>query len=392
MARVDVIVLGVGAVGSAVLYHLARRGRSVLGIDRWAPPHPFGSSHGETRITRTAIGEGVEYAPLARRSHELWREIEAATGETLMVQCGCLVIAAAGVSPLRGITQFLANMKTAADHHAIPNQVLGSGAAIRARFPQFAVRDGEQAFLDESGGYLFPEACIRAQLLLARRHGAALRTNTTVTRFAASPNEVRVETDDGEVHTADRLVIAAGAWMPRLLRPLLGGALYVTRQVLTWFEIGRNADRFSPARCPVFIWQASGPSRGRSDIYGFPLVGGADAGVKVAHEEDHGPTDPEGVDRAVASDEIAHVYATYVEPFLPDLGPRCIKTDVCLYTRAEGARFIIDTHPEHDRVMFVSACSGHGFKHSAAIGEALADILSDRQPQVSLEPFRLAAA
>jgi sarcosine oxidase len=389
MAKADVIVLGVGAIGSAALHHLARRGRSVVGIDRYAPPHPFGSSHGETRITRTAIGEGIEYAPLALRSHALWRELERATGETLMVQCGCLVITGRAASAIRGVTDFLGNMQAAAGRHDIPHRLFDSGAAIRGRFPQFAARDDERAFLDESGGYLFPEACIRAQIALARQHGAALRTNMTVTRFIASPSGVRVESDNGQSFEAERLLITAGAWLPGLLGPAFKDLFRVTRQVLAWFEIRSRAERFSASRFPVFIWQVSGNPEIRSDIYGFPLIGDAGAALKIAHEEDDGEVDPDRVVRTVGADEIQRAYATYVAPFFPEVGPRCIKTDVCLYTRAAGARFVIDTHPEHERIMFASACSGHGFKHSAAIGEALADILSDRDPQVDLARFRL---
>jgi sarcosine oxidase len=389
MARLDVIVLGVGAIGSAALYHLARRGRSVLGIDRHSPPHMFGSSHGETRITRTAIGEGVEYSALALRSHALWRDLERATGETLMMQCGCLVIAGHEASPIRGVIDFLGNMQAAARQHGIPHRLFESGAEIRSRFPQFAVRDDERAFLDESGGCLFPEACIRAQLTLARQHGAALKTDTTVTRFTTSASGVRVECADGQSYEADRLLIAAGAWLPRLLGPPFQDMLRVTRQVLTWFEIRSRVELFSASRCPVFIWQVSGDAAIRSDIYGFPLIGDAGAGLKIAHEEDDDEVDPDHLERMVRADEIAHVYATYVAPFFPDVGPRCIKTDICLYTRSPGARFVIDAHPEHPRILFASACSGHGFKHAPAIGEALADALCGQEPQVDLRPFRL---
>ncbi len=392
MARVDVIVLGVGAIGSAALYHLARRGRSVLGIDRHSPPHMFGSSHGETRITRTAIGEGVEYAPLALRSHALWRDLERASGETLMVQCGCLVITGREASPIRGVVDFVGNMEAAARQHGIPHRLFESGAAIRGRFPQFAVRDDERAFLDESGGYLLPEACIRAQLALAQQHGAALKTNTTVTRFATSASGVRIECADGQTCEADQLLIAAGAWLPRLLGPRFKGMFGVSRQVLTWFEIRSRAELFSTSRCPVFIWQVSGGAAIRSDIYGFPLIGDAGAGLKIAHEEDDGEVDPDTVQRTVEPGEIAHVYATYIQPFFPDVGPRCIKTDVCLYTRAPGARFVIDAHPEHERILFASACSGHGFKHAPAIGEALADVLSGQPPKVDLGAFGLGAS
>jgi sarcosine oxidase len=388
MPRFDVIVLGLGAVGSAAAYQLARRGKSVLGIDRFAPPHKLGSSHGETRITRVAIGEGVEFSPLALRSHELWREIEATTGERLMVQCGCLVISGhPGKASAHGVDHFVENMQAAAQKYAIPHELFHSGADIRRRFPQFAARDVEKGFLDRWGGYLFPEACIRAQLQLAQQHGARLVTNTKVATFEASAKGARVESGSGDLFEADHLLITAGPWLPDLIGGALAGMLRVTRQVLHWFEIRHNAERFAAAaNSPVFIWEVDRAA----DVYGFPLIGGRDAGIKIAHEEDGGVVDPDAVTRTVGPEEVDYMYETYVAPFLPDLGPHSLKTEVCLYTKTSDSRFIIDTHPQHDRVMFASACSGHGFKHSAAIGEALAEILSEGRPtRVDLAPFRL---
>jgi sarcosine oxidase len=164
MARFDVIVIGLGAVGSAATFHLARNGRRVLGIDRARPPHKLGSSHGETRITRVAIGEGMEYTPLAIRSQELWRMIEDELGADgaapLLVPCGCLFVPGSG--GVHGVKDFLENIRTAADTYRIPHAVLGSGREIRERFPQFNVGDDDKAFLDQLGGYVRPEACIRA--------------------------------------------------------------------------------------------------------------------------------------------------------------------------------------------------------------------------------------
>jgi sarcosine oxidase len=387
MPRFDVIVLGLGAVGSAAAYQLARRGKSVLGIDRFDPPHKLGSSHGETRITRVAIGEGVEFSPLALRSHELWREIEAATGARLMVQCGCLVISGhPGKASAHGVDHFLDNMQAAAREYAIPHELFDSGAEIRQRFPQFAARDVEKAFLDRWGGYLFPEACVRAQLTLARQSGASLVTNTKVVSFLASANGVHVESERGDQFEADRLLISAGPWLPELVGGALTGMLRVTRQVLHWFEIRQNVERFSAANSPVFIWEVDRAA----DVYGFPQIGRRDAGIKIAHEEDGRVVDPDTVSRTVGPDEVDYMYETYVEPFLPDVGPRNLRTEVCLYTRTSDSRFVIDTHPEHDRVIFASACSGHGFKHSAAVGEALAEIISEgRSTKVDLAPFRL---
>lgn len=388
MTQFDAIVVGLGAFGSAALYHLANAGHRVLGIDRDHPPHNLGSSHGETRITRAAIGEGVEYSQLALRSNALWRALEAKSGEQLFVQCGCILISGPNAPQTHGVDGFFDNVRAAARAHDITLTEFANGAAIRARYPQFAAADAERGLFDPLGGYLFPERCISKQLELAEASGATLALGRVVVGYHEGSDGVSVSTDDGQVHTAAKLLITAGAWVPRLTGGALAGRAKVTRQVLHWFEITGRAERFAPAACPTYIWQVDRPSV----IYGFPLVGAASAGVKIAHEEDHGAVDPDTVLRTTTADESAYMYETYVRPFFPDLGPRCLRTEVCLYTRVEKARFVIDWRPGSERVLFASPCSGHGFKHSAAVGEALAEVLiSGTASQVDLSPFSLGA-
>ena len=390
--KYDCIVIGLGAMGSATTYQLAKSGASVLGIDKFSPPHNFGSSHGDTRVTRAAIGEGVEYSELALRSHALWRELEVATGKRLFLRNGCLTISGTDAVVMHDVDDFFANIATAAKRYDIPHQVFDTPADIRARYPQFAVKVGDRAILDEEAGTLFPEACIAAQLELAERAGASILRNTRVNGIEPRTSGVDVSTADGQRFTADRVVIAAGAWLPPFVARDIARHFTVTRQVLHWFEIKTNPDRFRPENCPVFIWQVPQSAAVQSSIYGFPLNGDPSLGVKVSHEESGGTTDPDQVNRTVdQATEVDHVYRTYIEPFLPDLGPRCLRTETCMYTRVDRSRFIIDSDPRSERITFVSACSGHGFKHSAAIGEALAQQLTGgRAAHVDMEPFRLA--
>src|SRR4051812_7788184 len=255
MRAFDVIVVGLGAVGSAAAHHLARRGASVLGIDRFSPPHCRGSSHGETRITRAAVGEGDVYSPLALRSHALWRAMERGNGPQLVVRCGCLTISGPDSTATHGVGDFLANIRRAATAHRIPHETFADGTEIRRRFPQFDVADTEEGFLDQDGGYLFPERCIAAQLQLARRYGATLMTNRKVVAWQRAARGVTVRTATGDTFHADRVLIAAGAWLPGLIGSRVSGRLTVTRQVLHWFEIRTNPERFAPDKCPVFIWE-----------------------------------------------------------------------------------------------------------------------------------------
>ena len=392
MLKFDCIVVGLGAMGSATAYQLAKAGAKVLGIDKFSPPHAFGSSHGDTRVTRAAIGEGVEYSQLALRSHALWRDIEAQTGRTLFQRNGCLTISGTDAVVMHDVDDFFANIGEAALRYTIPHRTFETPEAIRARYPQFAVKAGDHAILDEEAGTLFPEACIAAQLELAARAGATLLRDTAVARIDPLARGIEIVTMDGQRYLADKVLIAAGAWLPRFVADELNRHFTVTRQVLHWFEIRSHPERFTPENCPVFIWQVPQSRDVHSSLYGFPLDGDPSLGVKVSHEESGGVTDPDFVDRAQSpQEEIDRVYRAYVAPFLPDLGPRCLRTETCLYTRVDRSRFIIDADPRDPRIGFVSACSGHGFKHSAAIGEALAQQMTQGgAAYVDLEPFRLA--
>jgi sarcosine oxidase len=383
----DTIVLGLGALGSAALHHLAGAGQKVLGIDRFAPPHPYGSTHGETRITRLAIGEGPEYTPLALRSHELWREIERETGTQLLTSCGGLILSNRGQRPvLHGVPDFFDTTVAAARQYGITHEILDAGE-IRRRFPQFDVQPHEHGYYEPEAGFLRVEACVRAQLDLARRQGAAVRVDEQVERFESTAASVTVITREG-TYTAGHLLIAAGAWLPGLVGPPLADVFRVTRQVLHWFEIRSAPELFAPGRFPVFIWEL--PDRPQP-IYGFPSVGtsGAAPSIKIATDQTLA-VDPDHVERSVTDGEIAEMYADYVAPYFPGLGPRSVRTAVCMYTEAPGGRFVIDRHPDHERVTFASACSGHGFKHSAALGEALAQRLTVGASRIDLEPFSLA--
>jgi sarcosine oxidase len=385
MAGYDIIIVGLGAAGAAAAYQAARRGARVLGIDRYDPPHNFGSSHGESRITRLAIGEGDAYTPLAMRSHEIWRGIEAETGAALLTQNGGLILSSAATSATTHVPGFFENTIAAAKRYGIAHEILDA-AAVRGRFPQFAVRDGERGYYEPEAGFLRPEACIRAELQLAVRHGAAIRRNERVTGFEAHSQSVTVATDKGR-YDAHSVILAAGPWLPELLDRTRARCFAVRRQVLFWFAPrGEGAD-FRPGACPVFIWELPDRTQG---IYGFPAIAGAAGGVKIATEQYATETTPDTVARTIAPDEAETMFDTYVGPYFPGLARRCLKAEICLYTVTRDAGFVIDRHPQSARVIVASPCSGHGFKHSAAVGEALAQWILDGKSRIDLEPFRFA--
>ena len=305
------IVVGLGAMGSATCRALAARGVPVLGIDRHEPPHPYGSTHGDTRITRLAIGEGAEYAPLVRRSHELWRELENQTGTALLTQCGGLVVAPAG-------SAFLARTRAVARRYGIRHENLDR-AELTQRFPMFAVDSRAEGYYEPEAGYVRPEAAVRVQLELARRDGAALRFGETVHAWSSGPDRVRVETSAG-AYEAERLVLCAGPWIPDLFAG--GRELFaVHRQLQYWFGIERGYPQLR--EMPVFMFDSGDDVSGFVHLhgfYGFPAIDGEGGGVKVATESYARTTAPDDRQHPATPSEIEEMYQRCIGPHLPWLG------------------------------------------------------------------------
>lgn len=365
----DAVVVGLGAVGSAALYQLAKRGARVLGIDRFAPPHAFGSSTGGTRIIRKAIGEGDEYVPLALRSYEIFRDVERESGERLLTVTGGLWISSPARQAETHVANFFDHTLAAARRFRIDHEILPP-AEIRRRFPQFAVRDNEVGYYEPDAGYLRPEACIRAQLGLARAHGAEVRVDSPVRSLEDLP-------------AARTVILAAGAWVRDFLPPRAAALFTVTRQVQYWFEVPGAVERFMAPNFPVWIWELQDR---RNVIYGFPAIEGA---VKVATEQYAvaSAAEPVAARLAVSDEERGSMHAALVAPYLPGVGPRCVNATSCLYTATPDFGFVLDRHPDRPDVIVASACSGHGFKHSAAVGEALAELALEGRSTLDLGRF-----
>jgi sarcosine oxidase len=380
----DVVVVGLGAVGSACLHRLAIQGARVVGIDRFHPPHDQGSTHGETRITRLAVGEGSAYAPLVRRSHEIWRELEAATGLSLLLQTGGLIMAPRAGTPLHhGSGDFVRRSIAVAEENAIPHEVLDADA-ISARFPQFVLNGDELALYEPSAGIVFAERCVAAQLDLARALGATTHLCEQVLRIDPLPSGVAVVTNHRTLHTP-KVILAAGPWLPGLAGGKLAQNAHVYRQTLHWFPVTDPAAYF-PDRFPIFIWLHGATAE--DFCYGFPSLPGTFV-LKAGTERYTAPIDPDNVDRVVTEPETDTIFRRHIAGRLRGVGPASTRSTTCLYTVTPDAGFIIDELPDHPEVLVASACSGHGFKHSAAIGELLASrALSTGAPAEG--PFSLA--
>jgi sarcosine oxidase len=328
----------------------------------------------------------MAFGPLAVRSHQIWPELEAATGERLMVNCGGVVIGPEDAANQDGVKpRFLARTLEVAEALGIEHEILDR-TALAARFPQFTgLRANDIAYFEPEAGFLYPEACIRAQLTMARRLGAITMINNAVTGIEQDGTRVVIATANARVEAAFA-VVSAGAWVARLLGAPFDRFLRPTRQVLHWFE-AKDPALYAPSRFPIFIRKSEQISH---DVYGFPTPEGT-TGVKIATEDHADYTDPDTLTRTVTPAEASTFYTQYLAGRFAGISSRVLRSKVCLYTEAPGVNFLIDRHPTMAGVQVISACSGHGFKHSAAIGEAVAERLF---PQgigaCDLSPFALA--
>jgi sarcosine oxidase len=369
----DAIVVGLGAMGSATLYHLARRGWRVLGLEQFTPSHTRGSSHGDSRIIRETYFEHPLYVPLVQRAHELWRDLEKRSGASLMTITGGLMIGPPDGTVVSG------TLRSAAEHN-LPHEVL-TPVEIGERFPAFTLAERLVAVFDPRAGFLDPEACNRAHIQLAREAGAETRFNEAVLDWIREGEGVRVTTASG-VYTADRLVLTAGPWNRGLL-PDLELPLTIERQAIFWLEPDGDPSAYDVARFPIYAYEY----RAGSICYGFPQL---PRGIKASVMHD-GQTvlDPDEVNRAVGQSEVNPLRVA-LRPILPALSKAQVRaTDVCLFTNTPDHDFIIDFHPFCPEVLISSPCSGHGFKFSSAIGELQADLLMKRKAEFDLSPFRI---
>lgn len=364
----DVAVIGLGAMGSAALCHLARRGMRVIGIERFALGHQRGSSHGETRAIRQGYFEHPSYVPLVRSAYENWKALERDTGETVLTKTGVLEIGKPGSIIVSGSLQ-------ASREHGLKHEMLDR-EAIRRRFPQFALPQGYEAVWQPDGGFLRPELGNRLHIEQARKAGAEIRESCRVRAVEPGGGEIRIVTDDGHI-SADAVVVAAGAWIGDLI-PALKPKLTLTRQVACWFE-PREATSTRLGGLPVFIID------GEEDVaYGFPDIG---SGFKCASHHDSGRwvnADHTQQDAGPADEVRMRVF---LEAYLPDAAGPLRAMSTCIYTRTPDEDFVIDFHPDDRRIVIASPCSGHGYKFASVIGEVLADLATDGSTKHDISRF-----
>ncbi len=365
----DVVVIGLGAAGSAALCHLARRGKRALGLERFAINHDRASSHGETRIIRLGYFEHPSYVPLVRAAYTMWRELEAASGESLMHITG---IAEIGKPESELVTGTLASSR----QHGITHEILDAKELMR-RYPVFTLPSDFVAVMQPEGGYVNAAKSVRVHTRLAREAGADIAENCRVIAIEPHGERVRIVTDQG-TFDAGSVIVAAGAWTKELL-PDLPCTLSATRQALLWFQPA-SPEPFRETRFPVWMLESE-----LGIHYGFPWSEAE--GLKAAlHHHEREAVDPERYDRAINARDEALVRAG-LKRFIPQADAPLRASKACLYTMTDDGDFLLDTLPGHPQIVVASPCSGHGFKFSPVIGEVLADLATEGRTRHDVSRF-----
>jgi sarcosine oxidase len=371
MRNYDVVVVGLGAMGSAALYALAQRGRMVIGIDRFESGHNHGSSYGESRIIRMAYYEDPVYVPLLRLAYEAWQRLESHTGDRILTITGILEAGFEGSTLVEGSLR-------SSRQHDIPHEVLLPGQ-VNKRFPAFSIPPNWHCVFQPDAGILQPEKAINLFVKSARELGATVALGTRVESVLAVGDHVEVRLESGETIEAGSAVLAVGPWIQDLV-PELGRSMRLTRQPLMWFE-PLTRQLVQPASMPVFFFQTPDDL-----IYGFPDFRGS--GVKAASHLSGGElTTADEIRAAVSDEEKAHL-KSMMGRYVPAAAGPVRQTHVCIYTRSTDEHFVLGLHPSAPQIVLASPCSGHGFKFASIFGEILADLAMAKATDKPIDFFR----
>ncbi|MEA2600949.1 MAG: sarcosine oxidase [Acidobacteriota bacterium] len=368
----DVIVVGVGGMGSATVYSLAQRGCRVLGLEQHDVPHELGSSHGISRIIRLAYAEHPNYVPLLRRAYELWRQLENLSGERLLVITGGIDAGREESSMVTG------SLESCALHH-LPHEVLDA-AALGRRFPGYRLPPDMLAVYQADAGFLLPERCIVAYVEAAHRLGAEIHARERVLSWEAEEKRVVVKTERGS-YSARKLVVTAGAWAGHVV-PVLRDVARPERQVLLWTQPLRP-EFFRLGSFPVFNMEAP---EGR--FYGFPVYGVPGFKIGRYHHLEEQVEDPDAMDRECHPED-EKILRAGIRRYFPDADGPTMSLKTCLFTNSPDEHFILDLHPDYPHVAIAAGFSGHGFKFCSVIGEIMSELILDGRASLDVDMFRL---
>jgi len=367
----DVIVVGVGGMGSASAFHLAKRGLRVLGLEQFNIPHALGSSHGITRIIRLGYYEDPSYTPLVNRALELWKELQTEVDERLYYETGSIDAGASGDLTFEGSL-------SACKFHKLPYEVLDN-QQVEERFPAYKLPKNIMSVYQRDGGFLLPERCIVSHVMAAQSLGARIQAREEVLEWSTTSQGVRVVTNQG-TYEAEQLVFTAGAWMGQLVKEM-GLFTRVERQVLGWFQ-PLVRDIFSPTKFPVFNIQVP---EGR--YYGLPEFSVPGFKLGRYHHLDEGVI-PQNLSQ-ICTKEDQSVLRDFVAKYFPLGNGATMALAPCMFTNTLDEHFIIDEHPKYSQVKIVSPCSGHGFKFCSVIGEIVADLVQSGKTRHDISLFSM---
>ncbi|MBC7473105.1 MAG: N-methyl-L-tryptophan oxidase [Candidatus Sericytochromatia bacterium] len=380
----DVIVVGLGAMGSSACYYLSQNNINVLGLDQFNPPHNFGSSHGETRIIREAYFEHPLYVPLVQRAYDLWEDLQQKTtniksdklenNESALLS-DRLFLKTSGLMLGKKDSGVVSGAKKSAETHNL-NYKLFNSDQIKKNYPAFNIPADNIGILENRAGILFPEKCIKKYLEYAKNKGVKINYNEKMISWKSNNSNITVTTDKNVYYT-DKLILSTGAWIKEIIPNL---KLKITRQVLFWLDTKGN-DEFKSEKFPIYICEKN-PEK---IFYGFPDLG---TGMKIAFHNHGQEIKPDNLDKNIYSDEIKEI-SDIVGKYFPKLKTNIIKSEVCMYTNTEDENFIIDYYPSNNNVIVASPCSGHGFKFSSAIGEILSQMANNTSLKFDLDPFKI---
>ena len=362
MATYDVIIVGLGGMGSATAYYLASQGHSVLGLDMHKPGHDLGSSHGHHRIIREAYFEDPDYVPFVQRAYDLWDELEedAETSDILTLTGGLMFG--------RPDSEIVAGALTAGRLYGLPYEEFSARETSR-QFPGFRLDEDMVAVYEPRSGYVAPEQAIESQLRLAAGRGADLRHGIEVAGWSSDGDGVAVETAD-ETFRGAALVLTTGPWASELLGQLKVD-LAVWRIVNTYFQ-PVESEQYEVGNCPIYLFDAP-----YATFYGFPHLPGI--GLKIGRHDVGEVTTAREINRTISPDEEEFLLNT-LRRYMPGAAGEVLSSVTCMYTMTPDEHFIIDRHPEHSNVAIGCGFSGHGYKFASAIGEALGELATGKDP------------
>lgn len=377
MKKFDAIIVGCGVYGSSISYYLASRGVKTLTLEKFALNHPYGSSHGLTRIIRTAYAENPLYVPLVRRARDLWLDLQKQSGFEVIRLVGGLQIGSPNSSLVTGAT-------ASAKQHGIDYKLLYPGEIID-RFPVFHPSDDQVGIFEKEAGILFAEQCVRSYVELAQSNGATFHFLEPVLKWRVENDERIVVSTEKDEYEGASIIFTAGGWLGNLL-PELELPLSIERQTVFWMNPKMKTDLLSSNKIPIFIIEEEGDSSSSQIFYGTPDVG---SGLKVGKH--HGGIfvrEPDAVTREITKDDERSI-RSFLERRIPIANGSVASSTTCIYTNTPDENFLVDTHPEHGNVRFVSACSGHGFKFASVIGKIVAEEILEERGEFDLSSFKL---